>query len=138
MSSDIADRIAVQDVMLKYAQTVDERDYDGYRALFTDDIHVVGMGAEEMRGIETWIPWWREAVDKYDATQHMLSPTLATIDGDHAKTRTDVQATHYPKGDAVTTITLWATYYTDMTRVDGEWKISRHELISRGMQRLPS
>lgn len=135
--SDIADRIAVQDVMLHYAATVDEKDYAGYKALFTEDVKVVGMGPNEINGIADYYPWWKEALDKYDATQHMLSPTLATINGDTAKTRTDVQATHYPKGDSTTTITLWATYHTDMTRVGGEWKISRHELVVRGMQQLP-
>ncbi|MGV0033443.1 MAG: nuclear transport factor 2 family protein [Candidatus Azotimanducaceae bacterium WSBS_2022_MAG_OTU7] len=137
MNSNIEDRIAVQDVMLRYAASVDDKDYDGYRALFVEDVEVVGMGAEAMNGMATFYPWWKDAIDKYDATQHMLSPTLATISGDTAKTRTDVQATHYPKGDSVTTITLWATYKTDMRRVEGEWKISRHELVSRGLQKLP-
>ena len=135
--SDLADRIAVQDGMLKYAATVDEKDYAGYKALFLEDVEVVGMGPQTMQGIENYYPWWKDALDKYDATQHMLSPTYAEIDGDTAKTRTDVQATHYPKGDSSTTITLWATYKTDMKRVDGTWKISRHELVSRGLKRLP-
>ncbi len=133
--SDVADRIAVQDVMLRYVATVDEKDYAGYKALFTEDVKVVGMGPSEMNGIEVFYPWWKEALDKYDATQHMLSPTYAVIDGDTAKTRTDVQAVHYPNGETEITVTLWATYHTDMRRVDGEWKISRHELVVRGMKR---
>ncbi len=135
MSTEIADRIAVQDVMLRYAATVDEKDYAGYKALFTEDVEVVGMGPEAMHGIEDYYPWWKEALDKYDATQHMLSPTYAEISGDHAKTRTDVQAVHYPNGETEITVTLWATYHTDMRRVDGQWKISRHELVVRGMKR---
>ena len=31
-----------------------------------------------------------------------------------------------------TTLTLWATYESDMKRVDGEWKIARHQLVARG------
>lgn len=137
MVDNTADRIALQDVMLRYAATVDEKDYEGYRALFTDDVQVVGMGQKEFNGMDDFFPWWKNAIDQYDATQHMLGPMLATIDGDTAKTRSDVQATHYPKGDKETTITLWATYKTDMRRVDGEWKISRHELVTRGLQKLP-
>lgn len=137
MSNEVSDRIAVQDVMLRYAATVDEKDYPGYKALFTEDVEVVGMDAEPMHGIETFYPWWKDALDKYNATQHMLSPTYATIDGDTAKTRTDVQAVHYPKdeSDPTVTLTLWATYHTDMRRENGEWKISRHQLVSRGMKR---
>jgi len=137
MTDQLLDRLAVQDVMLRYAATVDDKDYPGYKALFTEDVEVVGMGAEVMKGIETFYPWWMEALGNYDATQHMLSPTYATIEGDLAKTRTDVQATHYPKGEANKTLTLWATYHTDMRRVGDEWKICRHELVSRGMQMLP-
>jgi ketosteroid isomerase-like protein len=136
VSEELIDRLAVQDVMLNYVRCVDERDDDGYRALFTDDVEVVSMGPG-FNSIDEFFPWWKDAVDKYDATQHMLSPTLATIEGDTAKTRTDVQALHFPKGEEGKTLTLWATYKTDMRRVDGDWKICRHELVSRGVKIIP-
>jgi hypothetical protein len=62
----------------------------------------------------------------------MLGPQLATIDGDTAECRTDVQAHHYMKDAESTTLTLWATYETAMRRIGGEWKITRHRLVSRG------
>ena len=36
-----------------------------------------------------------------------------------------------PEGEI---LTLWATYETDMKRVDGDWKIYRHRLVSRGIR----
>ena len=72
---ELADRIEVQDVMLRYAATVDEKDYEGYKALFTENVKVVGFGSEEINGIDDYFAWWKDALDKYDATQHMLSPT---------------------------------------------------------------
>lgn len=135
MSNELEDRLAVQDVMLRYASTVDERDYEGYRALFTKDVVVVGMGANDMHGIDEYYPWWKEAIDKYANTQHMLSPTFAEFEEDKAYTRTDVQALHFFPGDAETTLIFWGTYKTDMTRVNGEWKISRHELVARGIKK---
>jgi ketosteroid isomerase-like protein len=134
MSSYVEDRIALQDVMLKYAAAVDEKDYEGYRALFTEDVHVIGLTPDDFHGMEAFFPWWKDAIDQYDSTQHKFSPMLAEIDGDYARTRNDLQALHYPKGDAETTVTLWGTYKTDMKRVNGEWKICRHELIRRGMK----
>jgi hypothetical protein len=62
----------------------------------------------------------------------MLGPQLATIDGDSAHCRTDVQAHHYLKEPEGSTLTLWATYETDMARIDGGWKIKKHHLVSRG------
>jgi len=134
MTSYVEDRIALQDVMQRYAATVDEKDYEGYRALFTDDVHVIGLTPEDMHGVDEFFPWWKNAIDQYESTQHLFGPQLATVDGDMAYTRSDLQALHYPKGDSETTVTLWATYKTEMRRIDGEWKICRHELVRRGMK----
>jgi len=128
----VADRIALMDVMATYAKGVDERDLELYRSCFTDDVEVVGFGAEKYHGGDEWTAYVIDALKQYGPTQHMLGPQLATIDGDKAQCRTDVQAHHYMADDPKTTLTLWATYKTDMVRIDGKWKINRHELVPRG------
>ena len=126
------DRIALQDVLLRYAAGVDDRDMEMYESCFHPDVEIHGFGAEAMSGAKNWVAHVKTALERFDATQHMLGPQLATIDGDTALTRNDVQAFHYMKGEEGKTLTLWATYLTDMVRVDGQWKIKRHELVSRG------
>lgn len=128
----VADRIALMDVMLKYAKGVDERDLDLYRSCFADDVEVLGFGDQTYHGADAWTAYVTEALERFGATQHMLGPQLATVDGDSAQCRTDVQALHYMKDAPDTTLILWATYETDMKRVDGDWKISRHRLVPRG------
>lgn len=128
----VADRIALMDVMATYAKGVDERDLKLYRSCFADDVEVVGFGEETVHGGDAWTDYVIEALKRFGPTQHMLGPQLATIDGDAAHCRTDVQALHYMADDPKTTLTLWATYLTDMVRIDGKWKIKRHELVSRG------
>ena len=128
----VSDRIELMDVMSKYAKGVDERDMALYRSVFADDVEVVGFGPNVYRGIDAWAAFVETALAQYGATQHMLGPQLATVDGDTAHCRTDVQALHYLKDKPATTLTLWATYVTDMKRIGGQWKIARHELISRG------
>jgi ketosteroid isomerase-like protein len=128
----VADRIALMDVMLKYAKGVDERDMTLYRSVFADDVEVVGFARNVIHGAAAWMAFVDEALAQYGATQHMLGPQLATVSGDTAHCRTDVQALHYMKDKPNTTLTLWATYETDMKRVAGEWKISRHQLVPRG------
>ncbi len=131
--SDLADdRIAVQDVMLRYAAGVDERDMDLYRSCFADDVEVVGFGEETVYGVDNWVDYVINALARFGPTQHMLAPMLATISGDEADARTDVQALHYMKDNPTQTLTLWATYKSRMRRIDGTWKIVRHELVSRG------
>ena len=128
----VADRIALMDVMLKYAKGVDQRDMALYASVFADDVEVVGFGADTYHGRDAWVGYVTQALKAYGPTQHMLGPQLATVDGDTAHCRTDVQALHYLIEKPDTTLTLWATYNTDMKRVGGEWKIARHHLESRG------
>jgi len=132
MAGLIADRMAVQDVMLRYAAGVDDRDMELYRSCFAAEVEVAGFGPQTYRGRDNWIDYVRDALQQYGPTQHMLGPTLATIDGDQAQCRTDVQALHYLREPEGASFTLWATYLTNMRRISGTWQIVRHELVSRG------
>jgi ketosteroid isomerase-like protein len=132
--NNVADRIALQDVMLKYAAGVDERDFDLYASCFMENVEVVDFGEAPINGRDEWVKYVKGALDNYGPTQHMLGPQLATVDGDNAHCRTDVQALHYLKQPEGEILTLWATYETDMIRTNEGWKISRHRLVSRGIK----
>ena len=132
--NNVADRIALQDVMLKYAAGVDERDFDLYASCFLENVEVVDFGEAPINGRDEWVEYVKGALDNYGPTQHMLGPQLATIDGYNAHCRTDVQALHYLKQPEGEILTLWATYETDMVRTDEGWKISKHRLVSRGIR----
>ena len=71
--SNTSDRIAIQDVMLRYALSVDERDYELYRSCFTDDVEVVDFTREPVRGAEHWLAHVKKALSNYRSTQHILS-----------------------------------------------------------------
>jgi 3-phenylpropionate/cinnamic acid dioxygenase small subunit len=118
-------RLAIQDVMTRYAAGVDDRDMDLYRACFADDVLIVGFGSEPLIGADEWVKDVSSKLEAFGATQHMLGPQLVTVDGDDASTRTDVQAMHYLKEKPDSMLTLWATYLTDYRCVAGEWKIVR-------------
>ena len=126
------DRTQLQDLMLNYAAGVDDRDVELYKSCFADDVQVIGFGDQTFNDRDAWVNYVWTALEKYGPTQHMLGPQLATIDGDKAQTRNDVQAFHMLKDGSAEQFILWATYKTEMTRINGDWKISRHELIVRG------
>ncbi len=130
-----ADRFALQDLMLDYTSGVDERDFARYRACFADDAVIAGFAPEPIVGADAWMAFVVEALDAYAATQHLLGLQRATIDGDRAHARTDVQAQHFMKQPKGATFTLWATYETDFVRTPAGWKISRHRLVPRGTHR---
>ena len=132
--SDADDRRQLQDVMLSYAAAVDDRDMSRYRACFADDVEIVGFGDAIVKGADTWTASVESQLEAFSATQHLMSPQLATVSGDTASTRTDVQALHVLKDADGATFTLWGTYLTDFVRSPEGWKIARHELVIRHTQ----
>ena len=132
--SEADDRRQLQDLMLSYAAAVDDRDLARYRACFAEDAEIVGFGEETVTGADAWTASVESQLDAFSSTQHLMSPQLASITGDTASARTDVQALHVLKDGNGAMFTLWATYLTDFVRNDDGWKISRHELVIRGTQ----
>ncbi|MEK9534091.1 MAG: nuclear transport factor 2 family protein [Halieaceae bacterium] len=132
--SEADDRRQLQDVMLSYAAAVDDRDMARYRACFAEDAEIVGFGEETVTGADAWTASVESQLDAFSSTQHLMSPQLASVTGDTASARTDVQALHVLKDGNGAMFTLWATYLTDFVRNDDGWKISRHELVIRGTQ----
>ena len=132
--SEADDRTQLQDVMLSYGAAVDDRDLARYRACFAEDAEIVGFGEETVTGADAWTASVESQLDAFSSTQHLMSPQLASITGDTATARTDVQALHVLRDGNGAMFTLWATYLTDFVRKEDGWKISRHELVIRGTQ----
>jgi len=135
--NDADDRRQLQDVMLSYAAAVDDRDMARYRACFADDAEIVGFGEAVVNGADTWTASVESQLEAFSATQHLMSPQLATVSGDAASARTDVQALHVLKDGDGAMFTLWATYLTNFIRTADGWKIARHELVIRATQQTP-
>ena len=135
--SNADDRRELQDVMLSYAAAVDDRDMARYRACFADDVEIVGFGEAIVKGADTWTASVESQLEAFSATQHLMSPQLATVSDDAASARTDVQALHVLKDGDGAMFTLWATYLTNFIRTADGWKIARHELVIRATQQTP-
>jgi len=135
--SEADDRRQLQDVMLSYAAAVDDRDMARYRACFADDVEIVGFGEAVVKGADTWTASVESQLEAFSATQHLMSPQLATVSDDAASARTDVQALHVLKDGDGAMFTLWATYLTNFIRTADGWKIARHELVIRATQQTP-
>lgn len=136
MNVSAEDRIALKDVLASYGAGLDDGDYDLYTSCFHPDVEVHGMGPQAIYGRDNWLEFVKKAMSRYSATQHLMGAQLATIDGDTASTRTDLQATHFLKDGENNMFVLWATYRSDMVKVDDKWCIKRHELVVRGSQTI--
>ena len=132
--SELLDRQAMFDVMIRYGTSVDARDLDRYRTCFVDDVTVVGFLPETIEGLDAYMEFVEGALKRFGATQHMMGNPTAEIRGDSGTLRTEVQATHFLADDPKSVMTLWAYYIDEMERRDDGWVITRHELVTRGTQ----
>ena len=127
-NADLADRLAVQDVIVSYANSIDDRDFETYRGLFHPEVEFDGFGSEPIRGVDAWIEFVEKQLEPYRQTQHLLGPPRVQIDGDKAHMRTDLQAMHFlaePKGKIVQ---IWGAYRSGLAREGGAWLIRTHQL----------
>lgn len=133
----IADRLAVQDVMIAYMASVDTRDYARFLACFVADVAIEGFTDRLLVGHRAVRDFCEPALAQFRATQHLIAPSGITLAGDTAHARTDVQASHYFADSETRTLTLWGTYESDFVRTDAGWKISRHRLITKSVRETP-
>lgn len=128
MSDLLADRLAVGDVIIKYADSVDLLDMDRYATCFTEDVVVTGFTPEAVHGLAAYMPWVTAARKRFGRTQHLIGNIQVTLDGDRAHMRSYVQATHEIPDDPDHLLTLWAAYVDDLVRTADGWKITHHHL----------
>ena len=126
--SELEDRLAVGDIIIRYADSIDQCDYDRYCTCFTDDVVVSGFTPEVINGLSTYRPWVTAARNRYGRTQHLIGNIQVSVNGDKAHLRSYVQATHELPDDPQHLIVLWAAYNDELVRTAGGWKISHHEL----------
>lgn len=127
--AELADRLAIQDVLVQYATSCDARDMDAYGDCFLTDALVTGFGAGNFEGRQAWVDYVTGALKRFAGTQHFIGNQVVKLNGDTATMRTYVQATHVPIDKPKTTMTLFATYYDELVRdTDGKWRIKLHRL----------
>lgn len=128
MDNLLADRLAVQDVMVKYATSVDARDLDRYATCFLPDVIVNGYGQDVIKGRDGYVDYVRTALQNYGRTQHLLGNFVVELNGDEAHMRCYVQATHVLAEDPEKFLILYAIYDDQLVRKDGQWAIRIHGL----------
>jgi SnoaL-like domain len=124
----VADRLEIQDLLTRYAWAVDTQDWDLFRTVFTPDAHLdYTANPGGVKGsLDEVVPWLKQSLSAFAASQHLLSNFDIVIDGDRATART--QMTN-PMGAKLREGGLhWffigGSYHDDLIRVDGAWKIA--------------
>lgn len=99
-SEDVADRLAIRQLIDAYAFCADTRDAEGQKALFTADtrfvVYMEGEGSDptdDLHGRESLTPVF-ENLNTYEMTMHLNGQSTVTIDADRATGYTYCVAHH--------------------------------------------
>lgn len=123
---DLIDRAEIHDVLMDYAIGIDSRDWQRYRAIFTDEVELdfsswSGNPASPMAA-DDWVAGVRDTLSGFDGTQHMLMNSSVDLDGDRATVTLYMNAHHYLNIDGAHNMHSIGGYYTHrMVRTDSGW-----------------
>ena len=129
MAASIEDRLAINDLFVRYATALDNGDVDGIVSCFTEDgsLESPAVGVYSGRdGIRAFSERFARFHAGGSQLRHVLSNITATVDGDTA------QATCYLVNiltkDGVTRYGPPGRYDCSLRRVNGEW-LFQHRLV---------
>jgi hypothetical protein len=124
---EVADRLAVDDLLDAYAAALDARDWEALRALFLPDAVVDYTEEGGPRGsIDQAIAWLREALAPFAACQHLVTNRRVRIDGDEATVEAYVfSPLGAPTGGGKLALVLAGGAYRDVLRRTPEgWRFA--------------
>jgi hypothetical protein len=133
---EVADRLAIRELVDAYAHCADRRDAQGQMALFTSDTHfVVYMNAkdprpsQELHSREALAPVFAD-LNKYDATTHFVGQsTIFTLSDDRATGETYTLAHHITiKGESRRLMLASLRYKDTFVKQNGVWLFSERLL----------
>ncbi|OJZ76044.1 hypothetical protein BRW65_00915 [Mycobacterium paraffinicum] len=124
---DIADRLAIQDVLFRYAHALDDRDSQLLRTCFTEDA-VCEVGAT-LVGIDAIIAFAEGVLSGFDVTQHLIANPRTTIHGDRAESVCDLHAQHVTRGaPGGEHYVIGGRYDDSLERTPEGWRIAHRRL----------
>ncbi len=139
----LANRIAVEDLLTRYATAVDRRDWDLYRTVFTADAEVDYTSAGGIAGtIDEVVEFLSASLPMFEMTQHLVANVDASFgdgnDGSVGDVATVTAMFNNPMrlvdGD------VWFTggwYHHDLVRTADGWRSRRLREESAWFDRAP-
>ena len=127
-----AERLEVMDALLRFGAGVDHYDGELLATAFSDDAVVdfgpcgraMGLDFPVVTGGDTIIRFLR-ATAEAQTTTHVIINGRAKIEGDAARLRALVDATHLPKGDHSRRCQMMNWYDVDLVRDENLWLMRR-------------
>ena len=142
---EVADRLAIRELIEAYAHCADRRDANGQMSLFTADTHfVVYMDAkdtkpsQELHSREALTPVFAD-LNKYAATMHFVGQsTILSLTSDRGTGEAYCLAHHLTvDGDKRKLMVAALRYYDTFVKLDGSWLFAERLLYVDWIEERP-
>lgn len=132
----MSDEFDVIVVCTRMAWYADQQNWEALTGLFGDtvllDYTSLNGGEPAVLTPEQIASAWAGSLGGFDATQHLVTNHLVTVDGDKAVCTAAFQATHYlPNPHGSPLWTLGGDYRFDLVRTAGKWRIAGLMMTAR-------
>lgn len=134
---EIADRLELDQLMVRYVEAIDAKDWDLLDEVFTPDAHLdySSSGGPDGKGDYPTIKAWLQTnLAMFPMTQHLIGTSLVTIHGDHATCRTifhnpmgvpvDDDGIYDAAGTGLHVFVVGGWYDDTCVRTDDGWRIA--------------
>ncbi len=125
---ELADRIAIDDLLIRYSTATDTRDWSLLDTCFTRDAHLDYTASGGIEGSYPEVRGWLErALAPFAVTVHYVTNSAVELDGDRATART---ALYNPMGfknpdGSLHVFTIGAYYVDELVRTADGWRIAK-------------
>ncbi len=132
---ELADRLAIRDVMALYARGLDRRDFDAVASCFAEDAYAdYGGPTAPAEGRDAILKIVR-VVERFILTMHFMGDQTVTLRGDEADVETyAIDQLRYEKDGVQYDMTGGLRYEDKMVREDGRWVI-KHRVMHTDWRR---
>ena len=125
---EVSDRIEIQDLLVRYAKAIDEKDWELLDQCFTPDAEVDYVSSGGIKGSYAEArAWLAKALAPFPMTVHYITNSEVVLDGDRATARTAVlnpMGFGQPDG-TLHQFTVGAYYVDELVRTASGWRIAK-------------
>jgi 3-phenylpropionate/cinnamic acid dioxygenase small subunit len=124
----IVDRLAIQDLLVRYCRAIDTKDWDLLDTVFVPDAHVDYTSSGGAQGPYPEVrAWLAQVLPNFPMSQHAVSNFEIEVTGDRAKSRAyfyNPMARPKPEG-GVSLFFVGGYYVDELVRTADGWRITQ-------------
>lgn len=136
----MADRLEIQDLLVRYCDAIDRKDFGALDDVFTPDAEIDYTATGGQKGDLTFIKeYLGRALEPFPMMQHMVGLPLITLEGDAARCRTILFNPMAVEKDGVREVFFVGAWYVDeLVRTASGWRIRKRSEEGGFFHNLPA